>query len=230
MGTIVKSFVLLTSLIAACAGCATLKPAPVHGIADRAPASAAGAATAPATRSPAASASAPPARHRRPAAAPRPVPYGSTCQPAALRLGLGPPVPGATSEYVILLTLTNISAAGCDLDGYPGITVLDPAGAPLPFDVRWGGSQMITKSAPALVPLAPGRTAYLGINKWLCFGRTYAESRTIQVIPPNDYQALTLTTTRRYPLIGYCPAGDPGHTLHVSPVEPGPLRVMGLHG
>jgi uncharacterized protein DUF4232 len=229
MGTIVKSFVLLTSLIAACAGCTSLKPAPVHGTAGAAPAPPAGAATAPATGSPAASAPALPARHRpraRRSRAARPVPYGSTCQPAALRLSLGPPVSGATSQYVTMLALTNVSAAGCDLDGYPGVAVLGGTGAVLPFDVRWGGGQMLTRSVPALVPLAPGATAYLGIDKWACFGRTYATSRTVQVIPPNDYQPLTLTTMRRVPLIYYCPAGDPGHVIRVSPVEPSPRSVL----
>ncbi len=40
----------------------------------------------------------------------------------------------------------------------------------------------------------------------------------------------TFTTTCRYPLIDYCPAGDPGHTINVSPVEPSPVRVIGLRG
>jgi hypothetical protein len=62
----------------------------------------------------------------------------------------------------------------------------------------------------------------------LCVGHTDVVSRTVQVIPPNDYQPLTLTTTHRYPLIDYCPAGDPGHTINVSPVEPSLPGVIGL--
>jgi hypothetical protein len=159
---------------------------------------------------------------------PQPVPYGVGCQPAALRLALGPRISEATQQETTLLMLTNISAAGCDLQGYPGISLLDKHGLPLPFHVRWGGDQMLTTSAPVLVPLPPGGTADLGINKNACVGHSYQAARYLQVIPPGDYLALP---TLRLPYYGldYCPPGDPGHTVDVSPIEPGQRGVLNLH-
>ena len=47
------------------------------------------------------------------------------------------------------------------------------------------------------------------------------------MIPPNDYQPLT-STKPRYPILSYCPAGDPGHTVDVSPVEPTLRDILNL--
>jgi len=189
--------------------------------------SVAGAATVPATGATMGGPAAP-SRHRQGHAAPRPVPYRVGCQPAGLRLAWGPRLSQATSQETLILTLTNISGAGCDLQGYPGLSLLDRAGLALQFTVRWGGTQMLTTSAPVLVPLAPGGTAYLGITKWACVGHWDGVAHTFQVIPPGDYQPLSLTTAR-YPVVGYCPPGDPGHTVNVSPVEPSLRRVLNGH-
>ena len=156
------------------------------------------------------------------------MPYGARCKPAGLRLALGEPLSQATSQETLILTLTNISGAGCDLQGYPGLSLVDRAGVALPFTVRWGGTQMLTTSAPALVPLAPGATAYFGITKWACVGHWRGVAHTFEVIPPNDYYPLSLTTAR-YPAVGYCPPGDPGHTVNVTPVEPGLRSVLNGH-
>jgi hypothetical protein len=156
------------------------------------------------------------------------VPYGIGCQPASLQLALGPQVSEATQQDTVLFTLTNISGAGCDLQGYPGVSPLDKRGLPLPFHVRWGGDQMLTASPPVLVPLRPGGIAYLGVNKNACVGHAYDEAHVFRVIPPNDYQPLSVTT-RRYPVLDYCLADDPGHTLDVSPVEPSLRDVLSGH-
>jgi hypothetical protein len=156
------------------------------------------------------------------------VPYGVGCQPAALRLALGPRISEATQQHMELLTLTNISASGCDLYGYPGVTLLDGHGIPLLFHYRWGGDQMLTMTAPALVPLPLGGSAYLGINKDACVGHSYRAARYVQVIPPNDYLALPPLRLPYYGL-DYCPAGDLGHTLDVSPVEPSLRWVLSMH-
>lgn len=216
------SSALLAALLAACTA---LAPAPGHppSTASRPPV--AGAATPqPAASTPPATVpvTAPPVRHRREKkrhAAPAPVPYGVTCQPAALRLAQGPRTSEATQQETLVLTLTNISAAGCDLDGYPGISLLTVAGRPLPFDIRWGGDQMLITAAPVLVPLAPGATAYLGINKNACVRHSYRAAHIFQVIPPGDYQALSFTKPH-YPILDYCRAPDPGHAVDVTPVEP----------
>jgi hypothetical protein len=41
-------------------------------------------------------------------------------------------------------------------------------------------------------------------------------------------QPLSLTTAR-YPAVGYCPPGDPGHTVNVTPVEPSLRSVLNGH-
>lgn len=119
MGKIGKSFVLLTSLIAACAGCTAPKHAPGHpaaagnrpSVAGPASAGAPPASSAPtpsARPSPAAPARQGPRTERR---KPGSVPFGVTCQPAALRLALGPRVSEATQQETLVFTLTNVSGA-----------------------------------------------------------------------------------------------------------------------
>jgi hypothetical protein len=177
-------------------------------------------ATAPAT--PAA-----PRRHHHTQAAPKPVPYGVQCQPAALQLALGRPMSGISQQETLVFNLTNISGTGCDLQGYPGVSLFTVAGRLLPFHIRWGGDEVLTTARPALVPLAPGATAYIGINKNTCVTHYYRAAHIFQVIPPNDYQPLTFTKPR-FPVLSYCRAGDLGHTVDVSPVEPTVRDILNL--
>ena len=225
MGKVSTSFVLLASAIAASAGCSAQHPAPIHGAASITRSPAAAATTAPAT---APSTPAAPRRHHHTQAAPKPVPYGVECQPAALRLAQGQRMSEATQQETLILTLTNSSRAGCDLQGYPGLSLLTVAGRPLPFHIRWGGDEMLTTAAPVLVPLPPGGTAYIGINKDACVGHYYRAAHIVRVIPPNGYQPLSYDKPH-YPIIGYCRAGDPGHTVDVSPVEPTLRGVLSLN-
>lgn len=157
-----------------------------------------------------------------------PVPYGVACQPAALQLAHGRPMSQATQQELLIFTLTNVSGTGCDLRGYPGLALLTAAGRLLPFHVRWGGDEMLTSTRPVLVPLAPGGTAYLGINKNACVRHYYRAAHIFQVIPPNDYQALSYYKPGG-PILDYCRAGDPGHTVDVSPVEPTLFDVLSLN-
>ena len=75
----------------------------------------------------------------------------------------------------------------------------------LPFHVRWGGDEVLTTAPPTLVPLPPGGIAYVGINKNTCVRHYYRAAHMFQVIPPNDYQALSFTKPR-YPSLSYCRA------------------------
>jgi Protein of unknown function (DUF4232) len=248
--TTATPFVLLAALMAMCAACSGPESGTGHPPSATSRAPVAGAVTAPATRtvtSPppatppqatAPQATAPqatPARTRRGAGhrhahvTAGPVPYGVTCQPTALQLGLGQRLSQATSQLTLLFTLTNVSAAGCDLRGYPGVTLLNAGGRPMPFRLHWGTTdQMLTKTPPVLVPLAPGAVAYFAVSKWLCYARSYSAGRYIQVIPPNDYQAEPALRLR-YLGIDYCRTGYPGNVVGVSPVEPTELAVLGLH-
>ena len=45
--------------------------------------------------------------------------------------------------------------------------------------------------------------------------------------PPNDYQPLTFSKPRSA-ILSYCRAGDPGHTVDVSPVEPTVRALLGI--
>lgn len=85
---------------------------------------------------------------------------------------------------------------GCDLQGYPGLSLLTVAGRLLPFHVRWGGDEMLTTAASVLVPLPPGGTAYIEINKNACVGHHHRAAHIFQVIPPNDYQSLPYSKPR----------------------------------
>ena len=118
-----------------------------------------------------------------------------------------------------MLVLTNVSAASCDLRGYPGVTLFGHDGARLAFRYRRGGDQMLTGAAPALVPLRPGAAAYFAISKVTCVAPDGDVARRIQVILPGGHQALS-HTVRRVPALGYCKAGDPGHTIDLTPIEP----------
>ena len=97
----------------------------------------------------------------------------------------------------------------------------------LPFHIRWGGDEVLTTARPALVPLSPGGTAYIGLNKDVCVRHYYRAAHIFQVIPPNDYQPLTFGRPR-LPILTYCRAGDPGHTVDVSPVEPTLRAILGI--
>lgn len=159
-------------------------------------------------------------------AAPQPVPYRVQCQPAALQLAQWR-MPGIGGYETLVFTLTNISGTGCDLQGYPGVSLFTVAGRLLPFHIRWGGDGVLTTARPALVPLSPGRTAYIGLNKDVCLRHYYRAAHIFQVIPPNDYQPLTFSKPRSA-ILAYCRAGDPGHTVDVSPVEPTLRAMLGI--
>lgn len=159
-----------------------------------------------------------------------PGPYGATCRTAQLRLSPGGRVSEATEQNTLLLVLRNDSPTGCDLRGYARVSLLDAAGSALPFRYRRTGDQMLTSARPTVVPLAPGASAYLGINKNTCeTGGTIASS-TIRLTPPGASQPLTLTLSSLFQgRLGYCGAGNPGHTVDISPVEPTTAAVFASH-
>jgi len=212
-------------VVAVCAGCGVSRqPAAVQ----RPPSSAARVlATAAGAASPAAAA--PSAGGRTVAVTPAPgQAHGSGCRPAQLRLTLGLKVSEATQQDTAVLVLTNVSAAGCELWGYPRVTLFGRDGARLAFRYRRGGDQMLTGAAPALVPLRPGAAAYFAINKVTCVAPAGDVARRIQVIPPGGRQALSYTV-RRFPTLGYCQAGDPGHTIDLTPIEPSLRDLTNRH-
>jgi hypothetical protein len=147
------------------------------------------------------------------------VPSGVRCVPAQLQLIRQGLVSEATQQLTWIIGLRNTAAAGCGLDGYPGIALLDSHRALLLFSYHAGGDQMLTSSPPAPVWLRPGGTAYFGINKNACIARDVDLAAVIQVIPPGARSALTLVTPGRR-LMDYCGRGVAGSVVDISPVEP----------
>jgi Protein of unknown function (DUF4232) len=143
----------------------------------------------------------------------------TSCQPAQLRLSAGPRVSEESEQNTVLLVLRNVSETSCELRGYPRIELLDAAGAKLAFQYLRHGDQMLTNSRPGPVRLRAGATAYSAINKNTCeLGQTQLATRIV-VTTPGSSRPLTLRLPR-YPELGYCGPGQPGHVIDITPVEP----------
>jgi Protein of unknown function (DUF4232) len=149
------------------------------------------------------------ARARLAAAARLPV-----CMPQQLRLGSGGKVSEKTQQETRIVVLTNVSRQRCGLEGYPLVTLESAHGTILPFKYRDHGDQMLTSARPRLVVLAPGGHAYLGINKSSCVARSTATASSLTL------WGLGQLTVRLNQRLDYCGAGDPGHMVDVSPIEP----------
>jgi Protein of unknown function (DUF4232) len=147
------------------------------------------------------------------------VPSGARCAPTQLRLIRQGLVSEATEQLTWVIGLRNTAAAGCELDGYPAIALLDSHRAQLPFRFRAGGDQMLTSAAPAPVWLLPGGVAYFGINKNACINRDTDLAAVIQVNLPGARSALTLLAPSQR-IMDYCGRGVVGSVVDVSPVEP----------
>jgi hypothetical protein len=143
--------------------------------------------------------------------------YRADCVPSQLQLAAGPLVSERTRQHTLILLLRNTSARGCTMQGYPRITLTGAHAKTLPFSYRRRGDQMLTSNPPAPVPLPPGATAYLAINKNACVTFTTATASQVQVTPPGTRHplAITLPSDR----MDYCAPRDPGHTIDVIPVQ-----------
>jgi len=155
-------------------------------------------------------------------------PYPVRCRPSQLRLAAGPRISEATQQSTLWVLIRNVSTAGCDLRGYPSIALVDPSGAQLPFRYRLGGDQMLTSRPPTLVPLAPHAIAYVAINKNHCVTFTSRTANRLELTLPGDSEALSLRLAH-YPILDYCGAHDPGHTIDITPVEPNAATLGPSH-
>lgn len=153
---------------------------------------------------------------------------GVRCAPAQLQLIRQGLVSEATQQLTWVIGLRNTAAAGCGLDGYPGIALLDSRGIRLPYGFHAGGDQMLTSAAPAPVWLRPGGTAYFGINKNACIARDIDLAAVIRVIPPGARSALTLPAPSQR-IMDYCGRGVVGSVVDISPVEPDIASVFAHH-
>jgi len=141
------------------------------------------------------------------------------CATAQLRLQLGLLVSEKTEQHTATFTLRNVERSSCSLDGYPTVTLFDSAGRLLPFVYGHRGDQMITATAPQPVRVSGGGSAYFALNKNACVSAASRAATEIRVRLPGNQGAFSLRLPH-YPLIDYCPAGDPGDGITISPIEP----------
>ena len=147
-----------------------------------------------------------------------------TCTSSQLRLKLGPLVSEKTEQHTAAFTLRNVHATACSLIGYPTVTLLDRENNLLPFAYGHHGDQMITAAAPITVLVPGGGSAYFALNKNACVSFTSRAATQIRVALPGSQGTLSLRLPH-YPLLDYCPAGDPGDGITVSPIEPTPAAT-----
>jgi hypothetical protein len=145
--------------------------------------------------------------------------HSPRCAPSQLRLTLGPLVSEKTEQHTAAFVLANVARGSCRLDGYPTVTLVDGAGTPLRFAYGHRGDQMITAAGPEPVNVAAGGSAYFELNKNACVSFTRRQAAEIHVRLPGSNGSLSLRLPH-YPLIDYCPPGDPGDGITLSPLEP----------
>jgi hypothetical protein len=116
---------------------------------------------------------------------------------------------GAAGTAYMTYALTNIGTRPCTLYGYPGVSILDAAGRIVQHPAQRGGIQAPT--TVRLVTLAQGRQARFIVTSSDVIpspGCPHAfTGTTLQVFPPNQRQALSVTRSGQF-----C-------NLHVGPVE-----------
>lgn len=145
--------------------------------------------------------------------------YAVRCSPGQLRLAWQGPVSEMTQQSTLSLTLTNVSDGGCYLFGYPGVSLVDSAGRPLALIYARTGDMEVTSAPPGHVDLTPGGTAYVALNKNVCVLGDGAVATAVRLIPPADSSPLQVSIGSKPAMDACTQQGDPGSTVHVSPVE-----------
>ncbi len=152
------------------------------------------------------------------AAAPRPGAHAQdasvpACKPSQLAMRNGPKVSEATQQETRIFSVRNVSSARCGLDGYPVVTLFTTRGVALSFSYHDTGDQMLTHSKPHLVVLAPGGSAYFGINKTSCTLMANDTASYVAAFPP--VQLIHMANS-----LDHCSTKDPsGHDIDISPFE-----------
>jgi hypothetical protein len=155
-------------------------------------------------------------------------PGAPACRSTQLQLSAGARVSEATQQHTLVLMFRNISATACVMRGYPAIALADDAGHRLNFSYGRHGDQTLTSMPPGPVTLPPGGFAYSAVNKNSCVGFASRSAASADVTPPGQREPLVLKL-RHYPILDYCGASDPGHTIDIAPIEPARSDVL-AHG
>lgn len=112
------------------------------------------------------------------------------------------------------MALKSTAARPCTLAGYPGLLLLNSAGAGLPTTVVRKGNYSFTSMAPTTVTLSSGQSAYFNVGYSdvpVGSQTTCPTAASVEVTPPNAYDHLVVAAT-------LAPCG--GGMLVVSPVFP----------
>jgi len=141
------------------------------------------------------------------------------CAAGALILKAGATVVPKTMELPLLLELVNRGRTSCTLEGYARVQLRSASGALYGFSYREGGDAEVTAHKPAVVTVSPGHGAWVLLNKTPCSGNVDGRlAHQVWLAPPGASGYLRLALGNVV-LFDYCGAGDPGHTVDVSPVE-----------
>jgi hypothetical protein len=146
--------------------------------------------------------------------------YEQRCSTAQLAVRRSSdPFSEPTGQRTLVLLITNVSATGCYLMGYPRVALIDTAGQVLPLEYMNTGDQVVTLRAPTHVDVAPSAIAYVTINKYRCDAHALMDATLVRLILPGETAVLE-TPISYYPTMSYCGPGDPGSIVFVSPVGP----------
>jgi Protein of unknown function (DUF4232) len=149
-----------------------------------------------------------------------------SCRIGQMKISLGPLVSEKTEQHTAPIVLTNLSGTACALRGYPRIELADQFGGTLPFTYAHEGDQMITAAHPDTVRVAGHATVYFAFNKNACIGFTDRDARMLQIVLPGGSSLSRPIRLPHYPIIDYCPRGDPGSTITISPIEANAARAF----
>lgn len=118
----------------------------------------------------------------------------------------------ATGHALHVFELRNTTSAPCRLTGYPGVRVLDAAGATLADAQRTGGF-ILPDVPPSTVTVGAGQSAYFGVESSnVCQGGPDpVPAATLRVTPPDETTSLTVAA-----ILNVCPGGT---SILVSPVR-----------
>ena len=116
------------------------------------------------------------------------------CQAAGLS-GSAEGTAGAAGTIEITVQLRNIGTAGCTIEGYPGLQLVDSNGAELHTSVIRGGSYRFTDLVAAPVTLPAQASAYFNVGySDVPSGQSACEDgAALWVTPPDDVDHVVVT-------------------------------------
>ncbi|MFG1905154.1 DUF4232 domain-containing protein [Kribbella sp. NPDC048928] len=100
---------------------------------------------------------------RRPTPSPTPTPPPRTCPASGAQITVGP-VDAALGHRAVVVKLTNCRSTPINLNGYPGVTVLDARRKPMKVTVAHGISYMAIDPGPTRIRLSKGETALAAVS------------------------------------------------------------------